>query len=68
MEKGWIKIYTTTAPNKAEIIKGMLEENGIHSVIINKQDSSYLIFGEAELYVNREDSVKAINLINQENL
>ena len=32
-------------------IKGMLEENSIEVVIMNKLDSSYLNFGDIELYV-----------------
>lgn len=64
MENDWTKIYSTSKSFQAEMIKGMLEENGIHSVVINKQDSSYLVFGESEVYVKRDDVVKAMNLIN----
>ena len=40
------------------MIKGLLANNEINSVVINKQDSSYM-FGEHEVYVNRNDVVKA---------
>ena len=33
------------------MIKGMLEENQIRVALLNRQDSSYLVFGEIELYV-----------------
>ena len=49
-----IKILSTDNPNKAEITKQMLEENNITVVMLNKQDSSYLMFGFVELYVNKE--------------
>lgn len=62
MEKNWVKIFSTTAQYKAELIKGLLLENGIESVIINKQDSSYL-FGELELYVNSDDAIQAKHII-----
>lgn len=47
----WQKIYTTRNPAEASIIQGMLEENDIPVQIMNKQDSSYLNFGDIELYV-----------------
>ena len=47
----WYKLYTTRNYAEANIIKGMLEENNILVVILNKLDSSYLTFGEIELYV-----------------
>ncbi len=55
----WEVIFSTTLLYKAEIIKGLLEDEGIPCVIVNKQDSSYLAFGEIELFVPREDVLKA---------
>jgi hypothetical protein len=62
MDSNWALIYSTGAPYKIELLKGMLAEHEIDSVIINKQDSSYLI-GELELYVKAEDVVKAKRII-----
>lgn len=64
MEKGWTKIQTYTKAIEAEIVKQMLEENGIPAVLLNKQDSSYL-FGKLELYVNEINKEQALVLINQ---
>lgn len=47
----WFKIYATRNYTEAAIIKGMLEENNITVILMNKQDSSYLNFGDIELYV-----------------
>tara|TARA_B100000902_G_scaffold135015_1_gene133372 strand:+ start:1077 stop:1283 length:207 start_codon:yes stop_codon:yes gene_type:complete len=58
-----IKILSTDNPNKAEITKQMLEENDVNVVLLNKQDSSYLMFGFIELYVNEEQVEKAIDLL-----
>lgn len=57
-----IKILSTNNPNKAEITKQMLEENNINVVLLNKQDSSYNMFGSIELFVteNQEDIATAI--------
>jgi len=49
--QSWSKIYTTRNPAEASIIQGMLEENNIPAQVMNKQDSSYLNFGDLELYV-----------------
>ncbi len=66
MNKDWIKIYSTGANYKAELLKGLLVENNIEAVIINKKDSSYG-FGELELYVKADDVVKAKHLITSSN-
>jgi hypothetical protein len=57
-----IKILSTNNPNKAEITKQMLEENNINVVLLNKQDSSYNMFGVIELFVteNQEEYATAI--------
>lgn len=49
--KDWFKLYSTKNYTEANIIKGMLEENNIQVFILNKLDSSYLAFGDIELYV-----------------
>ncbi|MBT4345652.1 MAG: DUF2007 domain-containing protein [Flavobacteriales bacterium] len=58
-----IKLYSTENPNKAEIIKQMLEENDINVVLLNKQDSSYNMFGTIELYVEEKNIKTAKSLI-----
>ncbi|MFI5164681.1 MAG: putative signal transducing protein [Bacteroidia bacterium] len=57
--KDWVCIYTSQKLQDAEMTKGLLSFNEINSVVINKQDSSYNMFGYFEVYVNREDAVKA---------
>ena len=59
----WITLETTNKPYQIEIIKGKLSEHEIHSVIVNKIDSSYLNFGEAELKVMDTDFEKALEII-----
>ncbi len=63
MEKGWEKIFTTAQPYQAEVARQVLEEGGIQAVVINKKDSSYLVFGEAEVYVKQDDVIRAKQLI-----
>jgi len=49
--QGWFKLYSTKNYFEANIIKGKLEENSIQAVILNRQDSSYIVVGEIEIYV-----------------
>lgn len=58
MDKNWVSIFNTPEIFKAELAKGLLEENEIECVLINKKDSFYH-FGEIELFVKRDDILKA---------
>ena len=62
-----VKILSTDNPNKAAIVKQMLEENNIKVVLLNKQDSSYLMFGLVELYVQEDQVEKTENLLKEIN-
>lgn len=61
----WTIIYKTDNFTKANIIKGMLEENHVPVSLMNRQDSSYLNFGEIELYVPAHLVELAKNLLSQ---
>ncbi len=61
----WTVIYRTENFAKANIIKGMLEENNVPVTLMNKQDSSYLNFGEIELYVPTHLKELAKGLLNK---
>lgn len=65
MEKGWVKVYSTPRLHEAEIVKAILEDNDISAVIFNKKDSSYLDFGEIEVYVKNTDALNAAGIINK---
>jgi len=63
MEDNWISIYSSDQTWLAEIARQVLEENGIESVVMNKRDSSYLVFGEVEVYVSQENAEKSKELL-----
>ena len=67
MEKNWTKIFSSTNPIEVEILKQMLEENGVISVDINQKDSSYNMFGNINLYVQDKHVQNATKLIEQNN-
>lgn len=62
MEKGWIKIFTSSNFYQSEIVKQMLIENNIDAVLINKQLSGYNI-GAVEVYIYQEDFSKAVEIM-----
>ena len=67
MGVNWICVYSSGLIYKVEIVKAVLTDNGIDSVIINKQDSSYFI-GDIELHVHPDDVLQAIKIIESEKL
>lgn len=58
----WQKVYTSDLPYRAEIVKGVLAENKLNPVLINKKDTAYQI-GHYEVHVAPEDVLKAIKII-----
>lgn len=67
MKSNWNLVYSSPYSYKVELIKAVLLNQGIESVILNQKDSAYL-FGEFELYVLPEDVLRAKQIINNENL
>jgi hypothetical protein len=63
MEKGWIKIFTSTDFYKSEMVKQVLTEHQIKTVILNKQDSSHRTFGDIEVYIHQENFSNAIEIM-----
>lgn len=58
-----MKVFSTNDVIKADLVKDLLENNDIPAVVLNKKESLTVILGEAEVYVQRENAVTAINLI-----
>jgi len=63
MEKNWIKIFTSANFYQSEIVKQVLTEHQIDSVLINKQDSSHRAFGDIEVYIHQENFSHAIEIM-----
>ncbi|MGM0478749.1 MAG: hypothetical protein ACQERC_05970 [Bacteroidota bacterium] len=60
-------VFRTTEDHLARLIVMKLEEEGIQVFYINKKDSSYNNFGQIELYVERNDVIRARYLIDKSN-
>ena len=65
MDKNWETIYSTNQLYIAELAKQMLHDNGIEAVVVNKRDSTYNTFGDIEVYVNRDNVIRALKLIKE---
>ena len=66
MHENWVKVFSSSFLAQAEINKAMLLENEVDAVVMNKLDSSYLAFGQAEIYVHPDNEIRAKQLLEQE--
>ena len=62
MDDNLVMVYTTNQLYHAELLKQFLFDSGIAAFSIDKRDSNYH-FGNIEVYVNRDDVIKAKILI-----
>lgn len=69
MEDNWVKVFSSAQAYVVEIIKGLLESENIHSQTLSKADSMHThLYGEHELYVARENVMRAKRLIEKNSL
>ena len=68
MVEGWYKVFKSTEEFEAVIIKELLEENGLHPVLLNQKDSEFLL-GDVGVFVAPEEGEMALEVIetNQSN-
>lgn len=64
--QSWIKVFEDQNQIRAEIVKGVLEENGISAVVMNKKETVYHVFGTYEVLVPNESVLEAMKLIQNE--
>lgn len=67
MEDNWINIFETDQLYQAELIKGVLCDNGIEAYILNQKDSSYVMLGSIKVMINEKDKDKAEEIIKSAN-
>lgn len=64
----WKSILKTRVLSDAQLLAGLLNDNDIPAQVLNKQDSSYLVFGEIEVFVPEtmyEEAMKIISSANE---
>jgi uncharacterized protein len=60
------KVYTTTDPVRAELVRSILDQSEIPAIVVNKKDSSYQAFGEVEVHVRGVDVLWALKILADE--
>lgn len=64
---GWTAVFKTPILSRAEIVHGILTELDITAVVINKKDTTiHMIDGQVEVMVQKEDVLKALQIIENE--
>ena len=65
--KDWTVVYKTPIHSRAEIVKGVLSERNIDSVIVNKKDSTlHFSHGQIEVLVPVEKVLEAMKIVNDD--
>ena len=64
--ENWIKVFENQNQIRAEIVKAVLEENGIPAVVMNKKETVYHVFGSYEVLVPQAHGLAAVQLIQNE--
>jgi hypothetical protein len=59
MTKDWVSVYSSDALHKAELLRHILQENGVEAIILNQQDSFYKSIGDVSVWVKREKVILA---------
>jgi len=63
MESRWVKIYGATMLHTVELVRQILEKEGLNAIVVNKQDSFYPSIGEIEIFVKSEFVIAAKKII-----
>jgi hypothetical protein len=64
MEENMKEVYSANDEYKVDIIREVLSENKIESLVLNQKGSA-LLLGEIHLYVNEKDEDKALEIISK---
>lgn len=64
--QNWIRVFEDQNQIRAEIVKGVLEENGILAVVLNKKETVYQLTGTFEVLVPHGEVMVAMQLIQNE--
>lgn len=64
MEEGWMVVYRSAYEYQSSLVADILEEHGLHPVMLDRKDDEFLI-GEVEVYVAPEEAEQAQKLIRE---
>ena len=61
----WQKVFADQLEHRAEIVRAVLEQEGLNPVLVNKKDSTYHL-GQFEVHVEVMNVLRAIKIINDD--
>ena len=64
--KNWTKVFEDQNQIRVEIVKGVLEDKGVVAFVLNKKESVYQVIGTYEVLVPTDQSLYALQLIQDE--
>ena len=64
--KNWTKVFEDQNQIRVEIVKGVLEDKGVVAFVLNKKESVYQVIGTYEVLVPTDQSLYALQLIQNE--
>ncbi len=64
-DNNWVEVFSSKKMHMVEMLKQLLESSGIETQILNQKDSTYLTFGDINLYVLEQDVKKCEPLVKQ---
>lgn len=59
----WKVVFCTASPQEGELVRSMLENHGIHAVIMDQRSSPYPPVGDTGVLVPQDDVVRALHLL-----
>lgn len=62
-DEPWELLFSSDRAYRIEILRGLLEEEEIVCVVMNKQDSSYVTIGEIDILVKRSELLRANQIV-----
>lgn len=68
IHEDWVLVYSSADRLHAHILASILQEHHLQTILLNKQDSSYQLFGNYEIFVPEEEMYKARQIIHQNEL
>ena len=63
MLSDWVRIYSSTQLHHVELLRQLMEREGIPSIILNRRDSFYITIGEIDLMVPRDQAIPAKKVV-----
>ena len=64
MEKGWVICYQADEEYMAELVVKLLENHGLHPVMMDHRDSEFRV-GNVEVYISPQEREKALKIIEE---